>query len=345
MAKKHLRILGTGSYLPERRVTNADLEEMVGNFDPDKAGKSFALWAEDVTGIRERRFAGDETVEDMAREASLRAMETAGTAPGDIQFIIACSFTPSLVIPNMACTLGGMLDTGRAGGFVLNTACGGFVYGLSMAYSLITAGIYDTILIVASEVLSRTIDYDDPKTAILFGDGAAAAVVGADADVGMKNMPYLGSEFSEHIAMASADAGARVTELCTPETDYVEKAYIKMPGGPNVLRRAINVMIEAAEKVLEMSPWDLSDVDCVIPHQANSRITRGLSDKMNTEKGKILDTIVYHGNTSGASIPLALDAAVRGLPEAGGVSVSRGDVLLMTAVGGGYSIAATVLEF
>ncbi|GAF77701.1 unnamed protein product, partial [marine sediment metagenome] len=108
MAKKHLRILGTGSYLPERRVTNADLEGMVRNFDPEKAGKSFVPWAEDVTGIRERRFAGDETVEDMAREASLRAMKAAGTAPGDIQFIIACSFTPSCAIPNMACTLGGM---------------------------------------------------------------------------------------------------------------------------------------------------------------------------------------------------------------------------------------------
>ena len=321
MANKHLKILGTGSYLPDRRVTNADLAGMVRNFDPEKANKPFSAWAEHVTGIRERRFVEDETSEDMAREASIRAIEAAGMAPDQIQFIIVCSFTPSLVIPNMACSLDEMLGSGGAGGFALNTACGGFVYGLSVAYSLIAAGVYDTILVVASEALSKTIDYDDPKTAVLFGDGAGAVVVGADTEGGMRSAPYTASKYSEHIAMAGSDAKSLVTELCTPEADYVEKTYIRMPGGPNVLRRAINVMSEAAEKALEVSPWDLSDVNCVIPHQANSRITRGLGDKMNIGKDKILDTIAYHGNTSGASIPLALDTAIRGLPEAGGVSI------------------------
>ena len=337
--------MGTGSYLPDRRVTNADLEDMVRNFDPEKAKRPFVSWAEHVTGIRERRFVKDETAEDMAREASIRALEAAGMVPNQIQFIIACSFTPSLVIPNMACTLDEMLGSGGAGGFALNTACGGFVYGLSMAYSLIAAGVYDTVLVAASEVLSKTIDYGDPKTAVLFGDGAGAVVVGADTDGGMRSAPYSASKYSEHIAMAGADAKSSVTNLCTPEADYVEKTYIKMPGGPNVLRSAINVMAEAAEKALEVSPWNLSDVNCVIPHQANSRITRGLADKMKLDKNRIMDTIGYYGNTSGASIPIALDAAVRGLPEANGISVSRSDILLITAVGGGYSIAAAVMEF
>lgn len=334
LADRSLKILGTGSYLPERVVTNAELEGIVSNFDPELAGKPFATWAEDVTGIRERRFVAEETSEIMAREASLRAIEAAGLAPGDIQFIIACTFTPSVLIPNMACTVGDMIGAGRAGGFALNTACGGFLYGLSMAYSLIVSGVYDTVLIVASEILSKTIGFDDPKTAILFGDGAAAVVAGAGDGGGMCSPPSMSAEFSEHIKFYNA--GTR---------NVVEKMYIEMPGGPRVLRRAIHLMAEAAEEVLDARGWNLSEIDCMIPHQANSRITWGLVDRMNMDRGKVLNTITCHGNTSGASIPLALDAAVRGLPEAGGISISRGDKLLMTAVGGGYSIAAAVLEY
>lgn len=316
---------------------------MVSNFDSAKAGKSFVEWAEGVTGIRERRFLTDETVEEMAREASLKALEAAGVSPCDIQFIIACSFTSSLLIPNMACTLGHMLGTSGAGGFVLNTACGGFVYGLSMAYSLIVSSTYDTILVVAAEALSETFDFTDPKTAILFGDGAAAVVAGVDNGGGLRSAPYMSSDYSEHITLANSMVSKSSGDGAA--ANLVERHYIKMPGGPRVLRSAISTMAEAAEKAVEASEWDMADIDCLIPHQANSRITSGLADRLGFEKERVLDTIAFHGNTSGSSIPLALDTAVRGLPEAGGVSIKRGDKLLMTAVGGGYSIAALAMEF
>jgi len=335
----HLRILGTGSYLPPRKVTNAELEGMVSNYDEERAGRSFSEWAEDVTGIRERRFADGESAEEMAQKAALAAMESAGV--DDVDLVLACSFTADRLIPNMACTVADRIGQRGTGGYVLNTACGGFVSGLSTAYAHIKAGMCERVLVVAAEALSKTTSFSDPTTAIIFGDGAGAVVAGADESGGMVSPPYTASEFSDHIALDNTG----VFLPTGPETEYVEKTYLKMPGGPRVLRRAITLMEEAALKSLKESPWELSDIDCMVPHQANRRITIGLAERMNVPREKVLDTIAFHGNTSGASIPLAIDAAVRGFPEAGGVSISRGDKLLLTAVGGGYSIAAAALEF
>jgi 3-oxoacyl-[acyl-carrier-protein] synthase-3 len=245
----------------------------------------------------------------------------------------------------MACTVADRLGQKGVGGYVLNTACGGFVSGLATAYAYIKAGIYEKVLVVASEALSRTVALSDPRTAIIFGDGAGAVLVGASNTGGMRSPAYTASEWSDHISLQNTGVSLPEEAILGPEAEYVSKECLNMPGGPRVLRRAIVLMEDAARKSLEMSEWELSDIDCLVPHQANSRITWGLADRMKVSKEKVLDTIAFHGNTSGASIPLAIDSAVRGLPEAGGVSISRGDRLLLTAVGGGYSIAAAVLEF
>ena len=166
------RIAGTGSYLPKRKITNEQIEKVVRNFDPQRAGMPFAQWVVKVTGIETRHFVEDEDTETMAVQAALRALEAAEMKAADLDFIIASSFTPTRDIPNMACSVGHLIGAEKAGAFPLNTACAGFIYALSIGYALIKAEIYGTILVVSSETLSRVTDYGDPTTAVLFADGA-----------------------------------------------------------------------------------------------------------------------------------------------------------------------------
>jgi len=337
------RIAGTGSYLPKRQVSNEEIEKIIRNFDQKKAGMPFSQWVEKVTGIKLRNFVEDEDTETMAALASQRALEAAGMKASEIDFIIVSSFTPTRDIPNLACSLGHLIGAEGVGGFPLNTACAGFVYALSMGYALIKSEIYNNILVVSSETLSRVTDYGDPTTAVLFADGAGAAILQAADSGGICSRPFLASEFTEHFDLRNADATSPEKILKTETTEAFQRSTLHMPGGPRVLRKAVNGMAEALLKALEQSPYELKELDVIIPHQANRRITYGLIEKLGVSKKKVCRVIDVIGNTSGASVAISLDMAIRG--EAGEVRIKRGDKVGLTAIGGGYSIGAVVLQY
>ena len=340
---KCAKIVGTGSFLPEQKISNEKIEEMVSNFDSERAAMPFSQWVEKVTGIKTRRFVEDEDTEMMAAEASQIALETAGMEASDLDFIVVSSFTPTRDIPNLACTVGHMIGADGVGGFPLNTACAGFVYALSVAYSMIKSEIYSNILVVSAESLSKVIDFGDPSTAVLFADGAGAAVLQASDDGGICSPPYLISDFSDHIHLYNSDAVHPRERIESQGKEFLPRNMIYMPGGPHVLKRAVNGMAEVLCKALEMSPYALGDLDVIIPHQANLRIADGLIKKLGVPKEKVCRVIRSIGNTSGASVAISLDMAIRG--EVDGLKIDPGDKVGLTAIAGGYSAGAIVLEY
>jgi len=336
------RIMGTGSYLPKGKTTNEQIEKIVRNFDQERAGMPFPQWVERVTGIKTRYFVEDETTESMAVEASRRALKAAEMEATNLDFIIVSSFTPERDIPNLACSVAHSLGA-TIGGFPLNTACAGFVYAISMGYALIKSDVYKNILVVSSETLSRVTDYSDPTTAVLFADGAGAVILQASENKGICSPPYLGSEIAEHFDLKNANTTCPEERIESGERTLVCHNTIQMPGGPSVLRRAVNGMAGALLETLEKSPYNLEDLDVIIPHQANRRITDGLVEKLGIPESKICRTIDLIGNTSGASVPISLDMAIRGGNDV--VRVKPGDIVGLTAVGAGYSIGAVVFEY
>jgi len=340
---KCAKIAGTGSYLPKRQINNEQLEKLVRNFDRQRAGMPFSRWVEQVTGIKTRYFVKDEDTETMAAEASRRALEAAQMKAGEIDFIIVSSFTPTRDVPNLACSVGHLIGAENVGGFPLNTACAGFVYGLSVGYALIKSDMYKNILVVSSETLSRVTDYGDPTTAVLFADGAGAVILRSSAEGGICSPPYLSSNFTDHFELRNSDACRPREIIETQGQEFLPRSTLHMPGGPQVLRKAINGMAEALLKVLELSPYGLKDLDVIIPHQANRRITSGLIEKLGVPEEKVCRVISVIGNTSGASSAISLDMAVRG--KTGNVRVKPGDKVGLTTIGGGYSIGAIVFEY
>ncbi len=339
---KHAKISGTGSYLPKQRISNEQMQKMVRNFDPERAGMPFPLWVEKVTGIKTRCLVKDEDAEMMAAQASLQALEAAEMKANDIDFIIASSFTQTRDIPNFACSLGYMIGADKVGGFPLNTACAGFIYGLSLGYALIKSEIYTNVLVASSEALSRVVDYGDPSTAVLFADGAGAAVLQACEEGGICSPPYLTSDFSDHIYLNNSDAVNPQERIENQGKEYLPRSMLYMPGGPHVLKRAVNGMAEALLKALEQSPYALEDLEVIIPHQANLRITDGLIIRLGVPKEKVSRIIHSIGNTSGASVAISLDLAFRG--QADDVKINSGDIVGLTAIAGGYSAGAIIFK-
>jgi 3-oxoacyl-[acyl-carrier-protein] synthase-3 len=340
---KCARIAGTGSYLPKRQISNEEIEKMVNNFDVQRAGMPFTQWVEKVTGIKTRYFVEDEDAETMAAQASLAALTAAKMKASELDFIIAASFTPTRDIPNLACTLGHLIGAENIGGFPLNTACAGFVYALSVGYALIRADMYRNILVVSTEVLSRITDYSDPTTAVLFADGAGAVILQATEKGGICSQPYLSSHFTEHFDLKNADGCPAQDIQCLQSQQFVPRSTIHMPGGPRVLRRAVNGMAEALQKALKISPYRLEDLDLIIPHQANRRITYGLIEKLGVAKEKVCRVIDMIGNTSGASVAISLDMVVKGKVK--DFKIEPGDKIGLTSIGGGYSIGAIIFEY
>ncbi len=340
---KHAKIMGTGSYLPKQQVSNEQIEKMVSNFDPERAGMPFTEWVEKVTGIRTRCFVEEEDTELMAAQACQHALDAAGMRASDIHFIIVSSLTPTRDIPNLACSIGHLVGADNVGGFPLNTACAGFVYGLSMAYALIKSEIYSNILVVSADTLSRVVDYGDPSTAVLFADGAGAAVLQASEEAGICSPPYLTSDFSDHISLKNADALNPREWIEKQGKKFLPRDTIHMPGGPHVLKRAVNGMAEALLKSLEQSPYELEDLDVIIPHQANLRIADGLITKLKVPEEKVCRVIHKIGNTSGASVAISLDMAIRGQVDK--IKINRGDRVGLTAIGGGYSAGSIVFKY
>ena len=346
------RIQGTGSFLPPTVLTNAqlfELDSIQAAFDIERARGSlrdepdagalepmevFDRWARQVTGIRERRVVGphdDLTTEAMCAEASRRALERAGVAAEDVELILVASVTPADNVPNAACSVGDLLGVPGAGGFTLNGACTGFVHALAAAHGFIQSGTAEVVLAVAGDVLTRITDYGDPTTAVLFSDGAAAAVLTAGSEPGILGPPFLSADYArEHLYIVGQGW----------ETEAEPHPRLRMGGGPRVLRRAIQAMAKAADHALERAHLDWSSVDLVVPHQANLRITRGLENHLELSGGRVVHTIERYGNCSAATVGVALDEALRGrhgpLPDPARV--------VLTAVGGGYTTAGLVAD-
>ena len=308
------RIEGIGIYLPEKVLTNFDLEKMVDTSDE---------WITTRTGIKERRIAQDESVVDMAVKAGERAIENAGIDKEEIEAVILATLTPHLGFPATACLVQerlGLPTTAMA--FDISAACSGFLYGLDIADAYLKSGKKKTVLVIGAEKLSSIIDWKDRSTCVLFGDGAGAVVVRYD-------------ENSESDILSSK----LYTKGNAWNILYREPCgYLKMEGR-KVFKEAVNGMAEASLEALKSVGLSAEDVDLVIPHQANFRIIKALAEKLSIPLEKVYVNVNRYGNTSAASIPIALYEALK---EG---KLKRGDIVLLTAMGGGLTWGSTVLRF
>jgi 3-oxoacyl-[acyl-carrier-protein] synthase-3 len=320
------RITGTGSYLPPRRVSNQDLAAELAARGVETSDD----WIVERTGIRARHFAApDVSSSDLGVEAARRALESAGIAAAEIDLIIVATSTPDMVFPSAACILQNKLGVAGCAAFDVQAVCSGFVYALTVADSMIKTGAANKALVIGAEVFSRILDFTDRTTCVLFGDGAGAVVLEASETPGI-----LASDLH-------AD-GKHVGILCVPGTVSGGKVsgdpLLKMDGQA-VFKLAVGVLEDAARATLEKAGRSASDIDWLIPHQANIRIMQGTAKKLKLPLDKLVVTVDEHGNTSAASIPLALDAAVRS------GKIRRGDTLMLEGVGGGFTWGAVLLDF
>ena len=321
---KYSRIIGTGSYLPERVMTNQELESMVDTSDE---------WIVTRTGIRERRLAAEgETTRDLAYEASVRAMDAAGVTKDEIDLIIVATTTPDRIFPSTACLLQDRLDIHGCAAFDVQAVCTGFVYALSVADKFIRTNAARCALVVGAETLSRIIDWTDRSTCVLFGDGAGAVVLKASDSPGILN--------------SHRHADGRYKELLTVPvgvSDGFEKikageAYVQMQGN-EVFKMAVNTLGRIVDETLEAADLKQSDIDWLVPHQANIRIIGATARKLDLSMDHVVVTVDRHGNTSAASIPLAFDEAVRD------GRIKSGDTILMEAFGGGFTWGSVLLRY
>lgn len=313
-------ILGVGYALPERVVTNADLEKMVDTSDE---------WITSRTGIKERRIVTDQTTADLAVLAGENALRHAQVDPGDIDMIIVATITPDMSFPSTACLVQDRLGCTKAAAFDLSAGCSGFVYALDVAASMVRGGQYRRILLIGADVLSRITDFTDRSTCVLFGDGAGAAVVGPVAGRGVIST-YLGAD------------GSGGDKLCLPRSasdgGAHQDGYIQMEGS-DVFKFAVRIMGEAAVEVLRRGELSADDVDLFIPHQANIRIIDAAARRLGLPEDKIFVNVQKYGNTSAASIPLAMAEAF----QEG--RIKAGDVLTLVGFGAGLTWGAATLEW
>jgi len=323
--KRYSRITGTGSHLPPRRLTNADLVA-------DLAAQGIETsdeWIVSRTGIRARHFAApDVACSDMALDASRHALKAAGLEASDIDLIIVATSTPDMVFPSTACILQNKLGAAGCPAFDIQAVCSGFVYALTVADAMIRAGTAQRALVVGSEIFSRLLDFNDRTTCVLFGDGAGAVVLEASDAPGI-----LSSDLH-------AD-GRHVGILCVPghvAGGQVSGLPLLTMDGPAVFKLAVGVLESAARAALDKAGLTEADIDWLIPHQANIRIMQGTARKLKLSMDKMVVTVDQHGNTSAASIPLALDHAVRS------GQVKQGETVLLEGVGGGFTWGAVLLK-
>ncbi len=315
------RVIGTGSYLPEKVVTNDDLARTDDTSDE---------WIRTRTGIRSRHVAAEgELASDLALPAAQRALHAAGVNPADIDLIIVATTTPDIIFPSTACILQSKLGIAGCPAFDVQAVCSGFVYALTIADLFIRSGQARQVLVVGTEVYSRILDWNDRGTCVLFGDGAGAVVVAASDKPGI-------------LATKLHADGSHKDMLCVPGSVNAGKVsgspFVQMDGG-SVFKFAVRVLEEGANEVLEAAGLKVSDLDWFIPHQANIRIMEATARKLGLSKEKLISTVHHHGNTSAASIPLALDEAVKD------GRVLPGQTLLLEGVGGGFTWGAVLLRW
>ena len=323
---RYSRITGTGSCLPERRVTNAQLAAELAA----KGVETSDEWIVERTGIRARHFAApDVATSDLGAQAARQALEAAGVAAAQIDLIIVATSTPDMIFPSAACILQNKLGIAGCAAFDVQAVCSGFVYALTVADSMIKTGAASKALVIGAEVFSRILDFNDRTTCVLFGDGAGAVVLEASDTPGI-----LASDLH-------AD-GKHVGILCVPGTvsggRVLGDPLLKMDGQA-VFKLAVGVLEEAARATLAKAGKTEADIDWLIPHQANIRIMQGTAKKLKLPLDKLVVTVDEHGNTSAASIPLALDVAVRS------GRIRKGDTLMLEGVGGGFTWGAVLLDF
>ena len=322
---RYSRITGTGSYLPTRRLTNADLVAQLAATGVESSDD----WIVERTGIRARHFV-DEGIfsSDLAVEAAKSALAAAGITAQDIDLIIVATSTPDMVFPSTACIVQNKLGAAGGAAFDLQAVCCGFVYALSVADSMIKTGAANKALVIGAEVFSRILDFADRTTCVLFGDGAGAVVLEA-------------SEVPGILASDLHADGKHVGILCVPGHVSGGKVMgdplLKMDGQA-VFKLAVGVLEDAARAALAKADLAASDIDWLIPHQANIRIMQSTARKLKLPMEKVVVTVDQHGNTSAASIPLALDVAVRS------GRIQPGDTLMLEGVGGGFTWGAVLLD-
>ena len=317
------KICGTGSFLPENVLTNADLEKMVDTTD---------AWIVERTGIRERRTAAaGVTTGDLCEAAARNAMEAAGLAPEDIGLIIVGTTTPDLVFPSTACLLQERLGAGECGAFDVNAACTSFLYALSIADQFIRTGSVKNALVIGGETLTRIVDWSDRQTCVLFGDGAGAVVLKASDEPGI---------LSTHIH-ANGKYGDLLNADVGISTGFKEGANggiaIRMKGN-EVFKVAVRTLGRIVDETLDANYMQKSDLDWLIPHQANLRIISATARKLDMSMDQVIVTVHKHGNTSAASVPLALDEGVRS------GKIKKGQTVLLEAFGGGFTWGSALVK-
>ena len=318
------RIAGTGSYLPENIITNQDLEKMVDTTDQ---------WIRERTGIERRHIAVEgQTTVDLAEPAARRAIEAAGLEPGDIDLIVFATSTPDKIFPSCACILQARLGIRGCPAFDIQAVCSGFVYALATADKFIKTGASKRALVIGAEVFSHIINWEDRGTCVLFGDGAGAVVLEASDETGILSTHiHADGQYEEllHVPCGIADGYDQVK---------AGRAFVEMKGN-EVFKVAVNTLGKIVDETLSANHMAKSDIDWLVPHQANLRIIAATAKKLNMSMDQVVVTVNEHGNTSAASIPLALDVAVRD------GRIKRNEVLLLEAFGGGFTWGSALLRY
>ena len=319
--QRHSRIAGTGSYLPRQVVTNIDLESCIDTTD---------AWIRTRTGIRERHIAADdEHTSDLAVHAAGPALAAAGMTAADVDLIVVATTTPDMVFPSTACIVQDKLGCHGGAAFDVQAVCSGFVYGLALADRMVSGGMARNALVVGAEIYSRIIDWQDRGTCVLFGDGAGAVVLVPAREPGI---------LSAHLHADGSHRGM----LCVPGTvarGGVEGRPFLHMDGQAVFKFAVRVLAEVAHEALEANGLTTRDIDWLIPHQANERIIEATAKKLGVGMDRVVTTVERHANTSAASIPLALDEAVRD------GRVRRGQRVMMLGVGGGFTWGSVLVQW
>lgn len=328
MRLRAVSITGTGSYLPERVLTNADLTKMVDTSDE---------WITTRTGIKERHIAAkDQASSDLAVEAARRAMAQAGVVPEDLDMILVATVTPDMIFPSTACFVQKALGAVNAACFDLQAACSGFIFALETGRQYIASGSANTVLVIATEKLSCITDWEDRSTCVLFGDGAGAAVLQSCQGKRGILASVMGSDGNLSHLLNLPGGGSRHPASEQTVKDHLH--YLKM-AGKEVFKYAVNAMLRAANQALEQCGMTIDQVDCIIPHQANVRIIQAISHRLGAPIEKYYLNLSRCGNMSAASVAVALDEATRT-----GI-IHKHDIVLLVAFGGGFTWAATILEW
>lgn len=325
MISRHARIAGVGSFLPEKVLTNAAMEAIVETSD---------AWIRERTGIAKRHIASDgEFTSDLGAEAARRALDHAGLAPGDVDLIIVATATPDLTFPATATIIQDKLGITDGAAFDIQAVCSGFLYALATADNFIRCGQANTALVIGAETFSRILDWTDRTTCVLFGDGAGAVVLTAEDGDPQLDKPGI---LKTHLRsdgrfkdLLFVDGGPSATKTV---------GHLRMKGN-QVFRHAVTKIAGSMTELAEMAGVEIADVDWFVPHQANQRILSGVANRLGIAPERVVSTVAEHGNTSAASIPLAFDAAIKD------GRIQRGQLILMEALGGGFTWGAALARY